>query len=680
VGRGPASHVLAIPVTANFFDLLGVNAAFGRTFVPADGSRGCAVVLAHSFWTTKLNSDPSVVGHSLGLRTSGYDASCLVVGIMPTGFAFYPAATAMWRMDERAMPAVTGIFGRLKAGVTREQAEAELAALSRAVHPGDEWKSFAPSVYDLQGEFTFLAGRNLQKTLWLLLGAVALVLMIACVNVANMLLGRGVLRSKEFAIRAALGGGRGRLLRQLLTEGLLLSLVGGAAGVLLARAGIEGFLAVNPVELPVGTNVSINVPVLLFALAVSAFTAVLFSLAPAWRGARASLGSRGAAGGRRRVVRVLVTVEMALSVVLLAGAGLLLQSVARMGTAPLGFQPEKLFTLRLTVPKDAAFYDRLEARVAAIRGVRSAALATAMPPFDSGSEVLDIGGRIPVERHDVAPKYVTPSYFGTMQVVLERGRFTDSRDRAGSEPVAVINQALAQEYFPGTDPLGQRMRVSKDEPYATVVGVVRDEKYTNVMQEMRWLEIPVLYRPLAQSPAAQISIAMRTATNSLPLEAALRKEIIALQPDAVVDEVESMQNQVGRFLAYPRFRAVLLTGFAAFALLLAAVGLHGVLAQHSAQRTQEIGVRMALGARPEDIIAMIARESGGPVIAGLAIGLALAASITQYLSAILYGIGPRDPLTLAAACVVLLLVAAAATAAPARRAAGVDPMEALRTE
>jgi putative ABC transport system permease protein len=589
VGRGPASHVLAIPVSSNFFDMLGVKAGLGRVFVPTDENRGCTVVLSHAFWETKLSSDAHIVGESLGLSTSGYDASCLVVGVMPAGFAFYPAATALWRLDAKAMPAATGIFGRLKSGVTREQAEAELASLSRAVHPGDEWKTFVPSVYDLQGEFTFLAGRNLQKTLWLLLGAVALVLMIGCVNVANMLMGRSALRSKEFAIRAALGGGRGRLTRQLVTEGLLLSLAGGAGGVLLAQASIDGFLALSPVELPVGTLLTLNVPVLLFALATSVVTAVLFSLAPAWRGSRASLNTRGSTGGRGQTARILVTAEMALSVLLLAGAGLLLQSVARMGAAPLGFQPERLYTLRLSVPKEAAFYDQLEARAAAIPGIQSVALATAMPPFDGGSEVLDISGRTPVERHDVAPKRVSPSYFRTMEVAVERGRLFDSHDRAGAEPVAVINHALAQEYFPGTSPLGQRLRVGKDEPLATVIGVVADEKHTNVMQEMRWIDVPVLYRPLAQSPAVQVSIAIRAVTDSLPLEAALRKEITTLEPNAVVDEVESMRHQLGRFLAYPRFRAALITGFAVFALLLAAVGLHGVLAQEDAGNRSAYG-------------------------------------------------------------------------------------------
>jgi predicted permease len=334
----------------------------------------------------------------------------------------------------------------------------------------------------------------------------------------------------------------------------------------------------------------------------------------------------------------------------------------------------------MAVPKDVRFYDTLESKVVAIPGVQSAALASSLPPYDSGGDVLEILGAEGTNLHDTAGKSVTPTYFRTMGVVLRRGRVFDMHDRVGAEPVAVINEALAREYFPHTNPLGQRVRIGKDADWATIVGVVASEKQTIVYQEMNWIEKPILFRPLAQQPVPQLSIAVRTLSDAIPIGAAIRREVAALDPNAAVADLESLEHTLARFLAYPRFRAVLLTVFAVFALLLAAVGLHGVLGQLVAQRTQEIGVRMALGARPVDVAGLIAREGGLPVIAGLALGLALSISLARYLSSVLYGVRPRDPLTLAGVSLVLLLVAAIAIALPARRAARTDPMEALRQE
>jgi putative ABC transport system permease protein len=674
-GRGPAQHVLAIPSTVSLFDTLGVKAAMGRTFLADDANRGCSVVLSHSFWAGKLGADPHIVGQSLALDRE----ACTVLGVMPQGFAFYPPATNLWRLSG-TRPTIVGIFGRLKPGVTRQQAQAELESIHRGIHAADEQRDFSPGVYDMQGEFTFLAGRNLRTTLWILLGAVALVLMIACVNVANLLLGRALLRGREFAIRAALGGGRARLFRQLITECLLLAALGGALGILVAAGAIVYFRSVNPVELPVGAEVAINIPVLAFSLLVAAATAVLFGLAPAWRGSRAAMGARGVVGGRQRLAKILLVAEMALSVILLAGAGLLMESVLRMGSAPMGFDAGRVYETQLAVPKDVRFYDALESKVAAIPGVQSAALASSLPPYDPGSDVLEILGVEGSNLHDTANKSVTPAYFRTLGVALRRGRTFDAHDQAGGDPVAVINEALAREYFPHTDPLGRRVRIGNDADWAAIVGVVATEKQTIVYQEMNWIERPILYRPLAQQPVPQLAIAVRTASDTIPIGAAIRREVAALDPNRAVGDLESMQHTLARFLSYPRFRAVLLGAFAAFALLLAAVGLHGVLGQLVAQRTQEIGVRMALGARPSDVAALIAMQGGVPVVAGLALGLALSISLTRYLSSVLYGVRPRDPLTLAGVSLALLLVAAAAIAMPARRAAQTDPMEALRQE
>ncbi|HEV2447746.1 MAG TPA: ADOP family duplicated permease, partial [Candidatus Sulfopaludibacter sp.] len=674
-GRGRPQHVLAIPATASLFDTLGVKAVLGRTFTAGDTHRGCSVVLAHSFWVGKLGADPKIVGRSLGLDQE----SCTVLGVMPRGFAFYPPATNLWLLHD-AKPAVAGIFARLKQGVTLQRAQAEVESIYRGVHVSDEWRDFVPAVYDLRSEFTFLAGRNLRTTLWILLGAVTLVLLIACGNVANLLLGRALVRGREFAIRAALGGGRGRLFRQLITEGMLLGALGGVPGITVAAGGIRYFRSVNPVELPVGADVTISIPVLAFGVLAAAATAVLFSLAPAWRGSRVALGGRGLAGSRHRLAKLLLAGEMALSVVLLAGAGLLMESVLRLGSAPMGFDTDRLYSTSLAVPKDPHFYAELERRVAAIPGVQSAALAAGLPPFEGSTRVLEVLGATPTERHDTVDQSVSSAYFRTMDVALRSGRVFDSRDDSGAEPVSIVNETLAREYFPNADPLGHRVRLDQKAPWATIVGVVASEKQAIVFQEMNWIDRPILFRPLAQAPVARLEIAIRTASDAIPLGAALRREVAALDPNMVVDDLESMRHRLSQWMAYPRFRAALLSGFAAFALLLSAIGLHGVLSQLVAQRTQEIGVRMALGARPADVTALVARQGGVPVVAGLALGLALAVSLARYLSSVLYQVRPRDPLTLLGVSVVLLVVGALAIAAPARRAARTDPMEALRQE
>jgi len=341
-GHGAARTVTAIPVTASFFGLLGASARLGRTFEAADEARGCSVVLSNAYWISAFGGDSRVVGQSIILD----DKACALLGVMPAGFAFYPAAAQLWMLITPDRPEIDKllvvVFGRLKPGITAAQAQAELSALHAAAHSGDEGRDFGPAVDFLQEELTWLAGRNLRTTLWILLGAVALVLLIGCVNVANLLLGRSLVRGRELAVRAALGGGRLRLFRQLLTEGLLLAMLGGAGGVWMAFGAVRYFRAVNPVDLPVGAEVSISGPVLAFTLLVSVLTALLFGMAPAWKASRANLNTALKSGGRGNVSggglgRAMVAAEMALSVVLLAGAGLLMESVLRMGSANLGF-------------------------------------------------------------------------------------------------------------------------------------------------------------------------------------------------------------------------------------------------------------------------------------------------------------------------------------------------------
>ncbi len=701
-GRGPARKVLAIPVSSSLFALLGVHAALGRTFTSDDLAHGCSVVLSHAFWSGALGADPHLVGQTIALDRR----SCRVLGVAPADFSFYPAATEMWRLITPDFPTplntlVVGVFGRLKPGITRQRAQAELVALHDALHRSDgKEPDFAPAVYDLQGEFTWMAGRNLRTTLWILLGAVGMVLLIACVNVANLLLGRSFVRARELAVRAALGGGRARLLQQLLTEGLLLAMLGGALGIAVAFAALDYFRAANPVEMPVGARVEMNTPVLAFTLAASCLTALLFGFAPAWRGSAVSLsdalksGGRGVFAGRNRLARALVAGEVALSVVLLAGAALLIESVARMGSAPLGFQPDGLLTTAVFLPPGryadqparVRRYEQIRSRVAALPGVERVALAYSLPPHDGGNLALEVFGR-PVEKgrevHDVALKSITPDYFATLGSSLRRGRVFNGHDRLDSEPVAIIDDALARQYFPHSDPLDQRVRTNDGrtrQPWATIVGIVETQKRTIVYQEMNWIDTPTLFRPLAQDSPLAVSLAIRTGAGAIPMGVAIRREVSGLDSEIVVAGVEPMRRIIATYLSYPRFRAILLGGFGLFALLLAAVGLHGVLGQFVAQRTQEIGVRLALGAQPADIQRLVCRYAGLPVLAGLLVGLASAGLLGRVISGLLYGVRPRDPVTLAAVSFMLLLAAALAIALPARRATRTDPVDALRQE
>jgi predicted permease len=699
-GRGPARGVMAVPVSESFFRMLGAGAALGRTFTADDLARGCSVVLSHGFWENVLGGDPQQVGQTIALE----HRPCTVVGVMPARFAFYPNATQLWTLltpDFEPKPADIPMisFGRLRSGVSLAQAQNELAVLHAALHQADgKERSFTPAVDDLQQEFTWLAGRNLRSTLWILLGAVALVLLVACWNVAGLLLGRGFGRRRELAVRAALGGGRRRLFGQLLAEGTLLALAGGVLGVLLAFVLVVWFRSVNPVELPPGSDVRVSLPVLGFAAAACVAATLLFGLVPAWKMSLVNLsgalksGGRGVAAGRHRMARLLVAAEMAGSVLLLAGAGVLMQSVLRMRATPLGFDPEHVFRARIALGPDSypkpeqrvQFYQALLDKLNQSAGIHEAALASILPPGIGSSMAIQIQGRPlpPPDReiHDVSQQSVSPGYLKTMRVPLLLGRDFDARDIAASEPAAIVNQALVDKYFPSENPLGRQIRFSQTAPWTTIVGVIGTEKRTTVYQEMGFVDAALAYRPMAQVAPQAETIAVRAAGDAVPVAAAIRRAAAALDPHVAVEQVQPIRDDFAKLLAYPRFRAVVLAGFALFALLLAAIGLEGVLAQAVAQRTQEVGVRMALGARPAAIVKLIAWEGGLPVLAGLAIGLLAAGSLGRLLQSLLYRARPTDPLMLGGISAVLLAVAALAIVLPARRAARTDPMTALRSE
>lgn len=700
-GHGPARQITAVPASDNFFTVLGIAPEFGRGFTQADAAGGCTVIVASAFSKEIFGGEPAAVGRDLTLDGK----ACTVAGVMPANFSFYPRETQLWRAltpDLANDPNLRGVFivGRLRPGTTRDQVAAELTALHAAIHPNDRESQYRPTVDDLQDEFLWVAGRNLRATVWILVGAVALVLLIACLNVANLLLARSLGRRRELAVRAALGAGRGRLVRQLLTEGLLLSAAGGAAGVAIAWVALRYFRAVNPVDLPVGADVRLSIPVLLFSAAVSVATALLFGLAPALRSARLDLtealksGGRGIAGGGNRGARLLVATQVALSVALLAGAGLLIESVDRMAREHFGFATDRLYATKLILPHrryhdDSSrrrFYDALEDRLSSQPVLGQAAMGNSAPPFSVANFSIEVEGRPfhpETAVHDVGHEAITLNYFRTLGMTLLRGRGFDQRDGANSEPVTVVDEALAREYFPNADPLGQRIRIAQQSepfPWVKIVGVVASVKRRTVYREMGWVESPTMYRPMTQHVPNSVSIVLRTTSSAAPAAAELRQIVTTIDPDAAIAEVEPVQTRIAHVMTYPRFRAVVFGAFAGFALLLAAAGLYGVLSQMVANRRQEIGVRLALGAQPAEILGMVLGAAGTPVAGGLVVGLAAAVVLGRWGEALLYGVSPADPMTLGAVVLVLALSAAAAVVVPAHRAAKTNPIETLRAE
>jgi putative ABC transport system permease protein len=708
-GAGPARDVLAMPVGLDFFRLLGVPPEIGRTFQSDDLHRSCTIVLRHRFWVKVFGGQKNAIDKHVELNRT----ACTIIGVMPSGFSFYPEAASVFRLITPASKiasdpdhASVAVFGLLRPGVTIQRAQQELRRLFQNAHRDDPdgiWK--IPSVHPLAQEFDYLTGPSLRRSIVVLFGAVVFVLLIACVNIANLLLGRFLVRQKELAVRAALGSGRKRLIRQLLTESLLLSFTGAAVGILLAIAAVHAFRALNPIRMPPGTPVSVNLWVLGFTAVLSVVTALLFGLIPALRASRVDVMDALKAGGRtasfnpaaRLFGKTLVAAEVMLSLALLAGAGLLIESVNRLASVPLGFRTDHILITSLSLrPWSYAkarhrvrFYREVLDSAGTLPGVSSVALASSIPltQHRHGVNTLAIEGK-PRPNSKTAPRDVgevsiSPGYFRVMSVPLERGRRFGGADREKSVAVAIVNQALAREYFPHQNPIGQQIQVGESKvkrPWLTIVGVVGDEKDQNFFHQMAWEGIPFVYRPLAQAPPFGVSLVLRTPKDKTALGAAIQKQVAAIDPSVPVGEVVSMKQQLSKRLSYPSFRTVVLGAFAGLALLLATVGLYGVLSQSIAQRTREFGIRMALGAQKQDVLALIIRQGMLLTLAGIAAGLAVALALTRFLSAFLYGIKPTDPRTMAGVSLLLLLVSFLATYIPARRAARVDPMTALRYE
>ena len=697
--RGKLDRVLGIPVTSGFFSTLGVEAAYGRTFAPEDSKNACTVVLSDAFWHGELGA-ADIVGRTVIVD----DESCLVVGIMPKDFSFYPQRTQLWILippqgeyAKHPWNSMVGVVGLLAPGVTRASAEAELTTLQAqvisAAPPESVLRKAEPVVLDLQSEFVWLTGRNLRMSLILLFAAVTFVLLIACGNVATLFLGRAAERQREFGVRAALGSSRLRIIRQLLTESLLLSICGGVVGIFMATASIRYLNAANPVDLPPGNPITINWQILAFTAFLAILSAVLFGLTPAWKASRYDLNAVFKKEGRRSHLtsKYFVVSEVALSLVLLAGAALMIESLHRLISTPLGFEPAHLLAANIDLPAKTYstadqrlnFYNALKSGVLDIPGVQGVAFA---PLSFSGSNALSVEGKRG-EYHgalanDVSEAAVDKDYFGVTEIPLLKGREFDITDRQKTLPVAVVNEALARKYLQG-DPVGRHIKLGKPEdknPWLTVVGVVGNVKGFVVFKEMGYVTDPCVYLPLTQSLDSRVAILVRSEQDPKVITPAIRGQFSRLNGSLPPLDLTTMHDWLSQFYTQPRLRAFLLSIFGSLGLVLCSIGIFGVVSQSVTQRRQEIGIRMALGAQQRDTLHLVLREAMRFVAVGILIGVAGALALTRAVSGLLYAVTPTDPETLAAVAVLLIFVALAACYIPARRAMRVDPMVALRYE
>jgi predicted permease len=709
-GTERPERVTGLHVTGDLLPLLGVAPQLGRLTAPDEGENGHdrVVVLGHRVWQRRFGRDPGVVGRSVRLDGEPHT----VIGVMPRGFEFPPfwaKGAELWApmpMAERAGNRTAQslrVFGRLAPGTSLERARAEMATVTARMekeYPGTNRNVVVRSLDDM-------AVGNVRSALLVLLGAVAFVLLIACANVAHMLLARATARHKEVALRVALGASRARVVRQLLTESVVLALAGGAAGLALAAAGIRAVVALGPQELPRLDTVGLDLRVLAVTLGVSLLTGVAFGLAPAVQASRSDLnvslreGERGSTvgAGRHRLRRFLMASELALALVLLVGAGLMIRTFAALRAFDPGFRPAHVASAVVSVTGARAgepgqrlpFYRAVLERIRSSPGVVSASAINHLPlAGDIWGFPFNVEGRprpAPGETPSAAYRVVFPGYFTAMGVPVH-GRDFDDRDDLGTPGVVIVNEYMAQRHWPGEDAIGKRITLGdpdKDAGWLTVVGVAANaarSRWAAAPEEEMFLPFlqSAKYRESPQSAYTYMTLVVRTTGEPSALAPVLRAAAWEADAGVTVSAVQTMDEVVAASTASPRFYLLLLAGFAAVALALAAVGIYGVMSYSVAQRQNEIGIRMALGARSGDVIRLVMRETVGVAALGGAAGLVAAALLSRLMGALLYGVGAADPLTLAIVCGVLAAVALLATYIPARRAVGVDPLQALRAE
>jgi putative ABC transport system permease protein len=708
-GSDQPENVPAARVGADFFRLLGVRPALGRDFAAEEDQPGhdAVVVLSDQLWHRRFGADRSIVGRQLRLEGRPYT----VIGVMPKSLdytlydeqlwvpiAFTPERLAMH--DEHYLV----VLGRLKPAVTQQQLASELDLISRGLRqrfPQEDSQRHVAAT-PLQDELV----REYRPRLYVLLGAVGFVLLIACANIANLLLARAAARSHETAIRAAVGAGRAHIMRQALTESLVLALAGGVLGVFAAYWGVSALIAIGPADVPRLAQARVDGAVLGFAVLVTVVSGLVFGIAPALRMAGSSPyqalkeGGRamGSAGRRDRLRNTLVVAEIALALVLLTGAGLLIRTGIALDTVDPGFDPRNVLAARVSLPL-AAYQEpeqvqraflALAERLEHAQGTLAAGLVSAAPLEGGGSNGLVPEGR-PLEIASAINsmlRLVTPDYFRAMRITLRRGRTFTAEDRAGTPLVMVINEALAREAWPGEDAIGKRVACCEEGPdgspnWKTVVGVVADTRSMGLARD----PAPEFYLPVAQAPRAAwnwldrtMTVAVRTSGEPIAAAGAMRDAVRAVDPTVPVYNIGTMDQRITSSLSQTRFSTLLLSVFGGIALLLAAIGVYGIISYGVTQRAQEIGIRIALGAQARDVLTMVMRHAAVLAGLGLVLGLVGALALTRLLTDLLFRVSPTDPPTFAVGIIVLTFVAVLASALPARRAARVDPLVALRSE
>lgn len=694
---GGPEKAIAIYTSDNFLNLLGVAPALGRPFIQGEITQPDelkVIVISHALWQRQFGGDPNVLGKEVKIDS----APVTIVGVMPKSFQFPSSDVDLW-VPTMMSPPTSGtqqphylsVLGRLKSSVTASQAQADLEAIAarlREQYPESN-RYIGAAVMPLH---EYMVG-DIRWPLLILLSATGFVLLIACANVANLLLARAGTRHKEVAVRLALGAGRSRIIRQLLTESFLLSLLGGVAGLTLALWGVPFLVSLLPANIAQAKAASIDSKVLVFTLAVSLLTAVIFGLVPALQTTKLNLnealkeGSRDTAGRSRGWVRnTLVIAEISIALVLLSGGGLLIRSFARLSNVDPGFRTDHLLTLEVNPPyskyadtdRRAAFYDELLRRVESLPGVEAAGVVTSLPIKDDLEHMTYITEQQgPVKVVPALPRASSRDYFRALGMPLVAGREFDAKDLPASTGVAVINEAMAQASWPGENPVGKRMKMGvATQPWLTVVGVVKD-----IRSRLGMTPTPQVYLPYTQSPAfGPRDLVLRTQMKPDSLAAAVRREVQAIDKDQPVANVRTMEQVMADSIERPRFNTLLFAIFSALALVLAGVGIYGVMSYTITQSTREIGIRMALGARPGDVLKMTMGKGFMLTVTGVAIGLVAAFGLTRVISDLLFGVSATDPLTFALIALLLTGVAMLACYVPARRATKIDPMVALRYE
>jgi putative ABC transport system permease protein len=707
-------------VSASYFPMLGVGAVVGRTFTAEEDrlpGANPAALLGYGIWQRRFGGDPQVIGKSIELDKKAFT----IVGVLPPGFRGQSGTADVWLTMIAAATFVPKslihpndhwfqVIARLKNGVSLAQAQADMQQVSAHIEqkypsPPDLKDTLAGNAKTIAPLQAAKVDPALKTSFLILLAAVGLVLLIACANMANLLLARAVARRREFALRAALGAGRLRLMRQLITESLLLASLGGALGVLVAWWGLELLKSFRPSDnAQFWTSytsafdfftINLDWRVLGFNFALALLTGLLFGLVPALQSSFINInealkeGVGGSAMGfhdphKLNARTLLVVGEIALSLVLLMGAGLMIKSLLLLQSANLGFAPENLLTMTV-YSRDAKpeFYEQLLARVQALPGVGTASLSRNAPLLGHYARtVMDIEGRADIKLVGVGFHSVSPDYFKTLGIILRRGRVFTEEDRAGAPRVALINQTAAEKFFPGEDPIGKRLRpyvtpnYDTHENFVEVVGVVADVRYGRLEEAIE----PDIYVSSLQPTDRTYTLIVRSSVDPAAITEAVRREVLALDRNVPLTAIQTMEERAAEVTSRTRFIAVLLGLFAGLALALSGVGIYGVMAYHVSARTREIGIRVALGARGGDVLRLVVAQGMKPVLIGIVIGVGAAYALTRSMKTLLYGVSATDPLTFVGIAVLLALVALLACYIPARRAAKVDPLEALRCD